>query len=248
MVMGGTRIIHRDRRLFASYVVILACGVGLVLSGSVTGMIAAVLALCGVLVRRRLSFKALCYGLTIIMLAYVAGTFLQHHTLGGRGVSPLDRLTASTGGGTIEQNTFESRLGTDRIALGWIAADPIFGRGLDPSAGATIDDLPVHNMFLLLWAQGGLLLALALLLVLTRMAHVVLAVGGRSDPLKEQLVGGALAALIFAMTAPITFQRYFWLPLILLLVYEEFTRGTTMGAGVRGGRAIASDASDRCDA
>jgi len=221
LALSSSRLIYRrPGRLVIDLLTVSMCGVGLVLSGSVTGMLAALAGIAALLVRNA-SPRTILYGMAVVIMSYVAGTLLQSYSPGGHGVSPLERLSLTTGAQGNDQNTLASRLESDRVGLDWISASPYFGRGLDPAVGLTDRKLPVHNFVLLIWAEGGLLLLAAAVIVVAKAGRIAISCGPALDPLREGLGASLVASLTYAMTAPVSYQRYFWLPVILLLAYEE---------------------------
>ncbi len=184
---------------------------GLVFSGSVSGMLCAITgALTALLLqprgKRALGFL-LIVGTGVSLLVF---SFYQQATLG---IDPLSRFYSATGQ-TSDTNTLALRLLTDEMGWEGIQRSPIVGVGLDiESGGVVLIGTQVHNIFLLYWLQGGILLLFALMIVL-------MASGGQlwraeHSPTKTLLIASTLTALLYAQTAPIMFQRYFWLPFIL---------------------------------
>ncbi|MCZ2846587.1 O-antigen ligase family protein [Modestobacter sp. VKM Ac-2978] len=197
------------------------CGIGLVLSGSVTGMASAVVAALVVLFRARIRLRTILVGAAGAGLALYIAVRIQGALTGG---DPLARLASATGrNGDI--STLEIRLRTWQSAWQRILESPFVGSGLDIISGGTYDGVTqAHNIFLLYWYQGGLLLLVALLVALTPAVRTMLYRRLPEAPMHEAAVGGAVAALAYAQTAPIMFQRYFWLPLVLLLVLADQRR------------------------
>lgn len=203
------------------------CTVGLVLCGSVTGMSSALLAVVFLLLRAHVRPSRLLQAGALAVAGLLVAGRLQSR-LTGRG--PLDRLRSATGGNG-DVSTLEIRLRTLRFAWAAVQDSPIVGRGLDAASGGTYDGVTLtHNIVLLYWFQGGLPLALALLVTLVSALPYVLARSASDPSLQEAAAGGAVAARVYAQTAPVMYQRYFWLPLVLLLVMADSPSRAPSGA------------------
>ena len=195
--------------------------VGLVSAGSVSGMLAAMVGVAVLLGRGR-SLRTVLKSVLIILIAYYVGV----HLLGHHGLSPLGRLKVTTSSSSpYGRDTTASRLATWHLAWNQIYRSPIIGRGLDVSSGVfhlppvpglPINALQTHNFLLLAWYQGGLLTVIGLLVA------VIYGLRGgwrRTDNLMAEVIFASLtAALVFALTGPVLFDRFFWFPLMLLLV------------------------------
>ena len=203
-------------------VALLFVGVGLVLSGSVTGMGAA---MTGVLVVafRRLSVRAV--GMLAAGAIAVVFVAIQLQEVLPYAADPVARLRETTGGG----GTLQARIDTDAYAWSHISHNPWTGVGLDMESGLTVSGglgplLQVHNMVLLAWFQGGLLLLAAVVLVVIVAVRTALKRAGDGlGALQDIALGGAVAAIVFAMTAPVLYHRYFWLPMFLSVTIGELS-------------------------
>jgi hypothetical protein len=170
---------------------------------------------------------------------------VQHKTNGA--LTPLQRIEQATGLGTFTVaqrglNTSQSRLETD--AAGWrgFRAHPLIGSGLDPASGIVDqqDQFQVHNLLLGAAYQGGLTLVIALLLPIVLSLRRGWQVA-RTSVLASQLYAGLVAAMVFALTAPSDFNRYFWIPIALVAAVHRISRETalavpTPSTWVRGAR------------
>jgi O-antigen ligase len=228
MAVGA--IFHRvqaQRWLMVGVVVFITTG--LVLSGSVTGMLAAVVGVTVLVVRGNAGARALV-GLAIVAVAF----FVGEHFLGHGSLTPLQRLQQATGGPTINgQDSFSQRLSTWGFAWSYIASDPIVGRGLDAASGLTNGGIfTIHNLFLLAWFQGGLA---TLAGVVTAVAWAVREGWRRSSQVLIELPFAAfIGAITYAMTGPVLFDRFFWFPaLMILAVHQLDTRRRGDGLSVR---------------
>lgn len=221
VIMAAGLLVYRglsSEKLVAGLAILAA--IGLILSGSVTGMLSAVVGITVLLVRRGVRLKAIAAVYLVLTASYIGGSFVQSAL--GFDVSPLARLERSTRGSVSSgENTFASRLKTHELARDEITRNPIIGRGLDDQSGKVLGDLSTHNFLLLAWFQGGVLFLCSMLLAVAAAARQ----GWHRNPpdaMKETLFAGAAGMFAFSMTAPILFQRHFWLPFVLLLAYGTF--------------------------
>jgi hypothetical protein len=196
--------------------------IGLVLSGSVSGMLAAVVGVALLIsINGATPKQILLFSIAAVPAWLIAGTVLinQNHAL-----SPLERFYQVTGmrSGPGE-NTMALRFATDAVGFERFTQHPITGVGLDPEASIVLGKLSVHNFWLAALYQGGIFFALGLTIIV---APSLLA-GWRARKL-SMLCGAtfasAVTAIVFALTAPSFFNRYFWLPVALLIAAIGVTR------------------------
>jgi len=202
---------HQRRKITLGFALVIV--MGLILSGSVTGMLAFLAGVAVYLSGRRITARGAVATGGAMLIAYFGTTALQSAVIGG--LTPLERFNQATGGGSVAgQNTLLSRLDTDRIAISGIAKSPLIGRGLDASSG-TVNGLPTHNMFLLAWWQGGFLVLLGLLLAIGSSVRPSALLSDRAG-LDRVLWASFVAAIVYAMSAPVLYDRFFWLSAVLL--------------------------------
>lgn len=213
---------------------VLAAVMGLVLCGSVTGMMCASAGLVLVLILSRMS-SVLIFGASTV-IAGLAAIVLNLNTLVPGATSPLTRLEDTTGNGSGE-STLQSRLESDIFALDGIAREPFLGVGLDSASGGTFDGVTLtHNMFLLAWFQGGLMFVLALVTVILFASQQLRSVPRHfAAPTKVGLVASLISALLFSMTGPVLFERWFWLPIILALALKSAYSSARMAQNPKSG-------------
>jgi O-antigen ligase len=205
---------------------------GLILSGSVSGFLAAV---CGLSVwivigrpGRRVVF-ALC------ALAFMALIVVLLQTI-RNGATPAARLASVFGQGPDKRGfvtTFQTRLDSDRAALSVIWHHPLIGIGLDNNSYLHAIGTLVHNIFLEAWLGGGFLAFLGLLLVVAGIAYAGL--GQLRSPAESRSMAAALLAsfiafCVFAMTAPALLSRYAWMPAGLILILIGIQRDGSMSS------------------
>ncbi len=138
---------------------------GLVLAGSVTGMLSAALAAILLIVRNKKRRSLGTFRLAAASLLGWAGVNHLHGLIPSVNL-PWTRFSEATGTlGSV--GTLQLRLLTDQYAISRIIDSPIRGVGLDPQSGGTYDGSTLtHNLILLVWMQGGFALLVAVLLVI----------------------------------------------------------------------------------
>jgi O-antigen ligase len=214
LVIGIGFVITRGHRFVALVGVSLAA-VGLILSGSVSGLLAVLVGLLVYVVRRHLRFGQL------VLLVIVGVAVLQLVSTIQADVSalsPVERLLQTLGlSNSGRYATSEIRAETYQVALTKFFESPIIGHGLDPQSGVVDGLFPAHNFILAAMFQGGVLVAIALVALLIRPLT-----GGwiRADRsiVSTQVLATMTAAIVFAMTAPSLYNRYLWIPVALVVV------------------------------
>lgn len=185
--------------------------IGLVLSGSVTGMMCAGIGIVAVFIVQRVRFGRALLSAAVVAAVIVVALNVQASLSGS--ADPFQRFADTTGQGE-GQSTLALRVLTYEYAWSRIGVDPFFGVGMGTTTGGTYDGVTqTHNMFLLFWFQGGLFLLVALILVLIHTARRF--AGAKRMVPRGPLLASVVAAFAFAMTGPVVFERWFWLPFVL---------------------------------
>lgn len=209
---------HRWRALDAVALAVLALSlVGVILSGSVSGMLATIVGFIVIAAFGGLSGRKLTAASVGAVIAAVVGTVLV--TLTSNGLSPIERTLQVLGltGGHQGTNTVASR--TVTIERGWagFSQHPWTGAGLDARSSTVWYDLAVHNLPVGLLYAGGIFFAFGVLGIIT--VHVSSGIARAfKQPLLVLALGLVAAELVFAMTAPSLYNRYLWVPVALLAV------------------------------
>jgi O-antigen ligase len=233
--------LYRQRAHRWIYVVsAIVIGVGLICTGSVSGMITALLgaiiamALGGVRAKQVLTIVA------VVAIAYVAGTAVQGAS--GKSLNPIQRFTAATGSQSGGSNSVGPRIGTWRGAFHGIVNSPFLGHGLDLYSGVTYTDPnnntpeETHDFVLMGWYQGGALFFVGELICIAEGLRRMF-LRGKRDPYRPVLVAGGVTVIAFALQAPMLFDRYFWLPFVLATTYPML-KGGTNGGGDSNGNSV----------
>ncbi|MDQ6898005.1 MAG: hypothetical protein M3072_00575 [Candidatus Dormibacteraeota bacterium] len=204
----------------------VACTVaGIILSGSVGGVLASAVALCWFLpallrtghlaqVRKR-------YLVAGLMVAAAAGSWLLSQPASSA-YSPISRIPAVVGNVNPQEATGLARLDVDRQAAAAIVEQPLLGNGLDDDSAFQQAGGLVHNMLLGAWFGGGLPAMVGVLMVLGSVALVARSVTRDAGSNQERVMALSLTAsllsfVVFGMTAPILYVRYGWVPGALLI-------------------------------
>jgi O-antigen ligase len=202
--------------------------VGIVLAGSVTGLIGAAAGVLAAIILGKFSLRS-CLGFVLSCGAgWIVAANVQKAIPGVS--SPLQRLADTTGQGS-GQSTLYLRLLSDQFAWNRIQDNPWFGAGLDDKSGATYDGITqTHNLALAVWFQGGILLLIAFLIVLSTAWMRAWAKRNRTTPLGVVVLAGMFGAVVFAMTGPVIFDRWFWFPFVLALALPAAKYGDELAA------------------
>ena len=223
--VDGTR---RSDRMIAT-VATGFIGAGLLLSGSVGGLLAASIGVLFWLAVRGLTVRSF----VSLSAAALAALFLMSATGSTNSPDPLDRIrrvtsaeefAAGTGGGTVYQ-----RVDGYREAWDHIARQPFVGVGLDEASSVKIlGEKLVHNMLINPWFSAGILGFLGVLLIVSGAVvtgtQVVRYASPAQRPLATALLASVVTFVIFAMGEPILFVRYGWFPTALLIALRAQQR------------------------
>jgi O-antigen ligase len=205
-------------RRIAGTVLVALVAAGLLLSGSVDGLIAAAVGLViwiwtGSAGRRGVSALVGLAALFVIAAGAATqfGLFLPGARIASVISSPQDPYA-----------TFYLRLQGFDLAWQWIGASPLVGVGFDSASATTATGDVVHNLVLATWFEGGLFALVGIVLVLLSATATAWRAWTRSkSPESRRLAATLLAALAsaiaFSMGNPILFQRYIWTPVFLVI-------------------------------
>jgi O-antigen ligase len=213
LVLGTTT---RGLKAMFYYLLVLLIGLGVILSGSVSGFITVTLGFFIWVMIGKPNIKLI---LTIILLGgSVVGLFGYQESKGY--VTPLSRIQSTTSYG--ENGTALHRLQTYELAWKEIKANPFIGKGYDEISNKTSNGFPVHNLFLAALYEGGLLALTGMIFIIVGIFYAGINSIKKAPSKKHYNLSLALfiafvCALIFGMTAPFLYQRYLWITAALLL-------------------------------
>ncbi len=207
--------------------------IGLVLSGSVTGLIAAAVGfvIWAIVARRSKELLAIA----AVLLIAVAGTsvvqVLRHAQ------PPVVRVAEVLGLGGPDRRafttTYRTRLSTDLAAVESIIHSPLVGAGLDNASAQDRLNSLVHNIYLEAGVGAGILgLIGAILITLAPLDGDMrrLLRDPSTGTVMAPLVGAAAAFLVFGMADPILLARYAWFPLALIVAVRRTAPSVTAAA------------------
>jgi O-antigen ligase len=222
-------------------------GAGLLLSGSVGGMGAAIVATILWLFLRGVTRRTV----VILGAATVCGLVLMSATGTTDSPSPMERIlrVTSTELPASEGGTLYSRLDVYGEAWDRIQHHPLIGVGLDEGSNEkALGPLLVHNVFLGPWFGAGILGLLGVVMLVVGLLKVggdlLRRTTGHERSLVAALFSGVVAFLVFAMGEPILYVRYGWFPAAILVAVSAQQRrlaadaraGLGMPSPVRGAR------------
>lgn len=203
------------------------CLIGLLLSGSVSGFFTVIVGLGCLVALREISVpRALALGGSGIFIALIA-LYIQGSTLNA--LTPIERLQQTLGyssrASAVDVNTSEARLETYTRGLDGFVHNPVAGSGYDYKSGIVYGGFQVHNLAFAAAYQGGIFLALGLLVAIfisLNSARLVL-----PSAFARSAIAIAVSATAFAMTAPSLYNRYFWIP----IAFCATVKGVAVSAG-----------------
>ncbi len=190
---------------------------GLVASGSVSGMFAAMFGTFVLVALRALKLRYLVLSGMLVVPALAYTLSLQAGADGA--LNPIERVMLTLGllddPSGVGVSSSESRFDTYRTAIAGIADRGMLGHGLDTQSMIVDGVFPAHNLFIGSAYGGGLALALLIAWAVFRPFA-----GGwiwsQHDRLVASLVAVGSTSIIFAMTAPSLYNRYLWIPLAIV--------------------------------
>jgi O-antigen ligase len=189
--------------------------VGIVVSGSFSGVLALLLGLgiAALSSRNRRQFVLIF----LMSLASVLAVWMFVAFSGASNYLPsfVSRYRQVTGQ-TRASSSVEGRVGSWQKVLETDATDLLFGQGLAETAGGVWADRTtefVHNTVLRAWFQGGIFLGIAFALIVVAILSAVIRSIARKECGTE--AGVLVAVLTYAMLSPLLEQRQFWLPVLI---------------------------------
>lgn len=213
---------YRARVRLFGVAVSAASLIGLVLSGSVSGMIAAAAGVVVYVIRRAIKWPLAVLGGGAGVAAAIIASNLQSQV--EVALDPFERLQQALGltaGGQYATAEFRAR--TYQAAWDSFLANPLVGNGLDTASAVADGEYAVHNLILAAAFQGGILLAIGLTIGLAR-PFTGRWIRRTRDIAVTQILAASIGMIVFAMTAPSLFNRYLWVPLALTIAWRAIMR------------------------
>lgn len=209
-------LIYVMRRRLIPWIASLAClvllGWGLMLTASFSGFAATLLTvlICLLLLGGfAYAFRLGLVGGIAVALFLASGASLPH-TFQQRVGSALETGDISKAG------TFLGR--SQLIEEAWTFAEQnsVIGMGVDRYRQLSAYDNPVHNLYLLIWNEGGIIAFAGLILLLTLLA--LMAAGGPPDrERKAPTVAVLVVFLIYTTSYPHMYSRMWIMPVMVML-------------------------------
>jgi O-antigen ligase len=204
--------IKRAIPIWVTIIVAIVLIVGLVLSASFTGFVGIVSALgiFAVVAAVRPRLRVILVAATIVAVLTQSGYSLP---------SAFEtRVAAALANGNLSQaGTYEGRMTLIEEAWQIVENHTLVGLGVDQYRAVSEERAPVHNMYLLIWAEGGIPALLGWLgMLATILAVAVLCY--RADRVTAALLISVLwTLLIFSMANPHMYNRIWAVPIALAL-------------------------------
>jgi O-antigen ligase len=195
---------------------------GLLLAASVSALICAVTGVAAMLAvaGRRLPVWPLALGVLAVIVYFGSGQPLPQ--------AFSTRIAPALDSGDIAAvGTFSGRYDLIREAWGMVGDTMVVGLGVDQYRVVAESGAPVHNLYLLLWTEGGLL-ALFGWLILLGVLVVAAITAFRRDRMTAALALSVTAAVTMSSTAsPHMYARFWVVPVLVAMafVFEYAARG-----------------------
>lgn len=198
--------------MLAAVVIALLLCWGLILAASFTGVAAAFISSSIMLSMAGRRAIGAAIGFAAVASALVAS-----------GIVPMpqvfqDRVGGAISSGDMEQaGTYTERAELIEEAWGYVEDYGIVGMGADQFREHSPTQQPVHNLYMLMWTEGGIFALVGLLMLHAMMIIMALGQFNRSRP--EALMALAIIAVfsIYTMASPHMFHRMWAMPLMLVL-------------------------------
>ena len=199
--------------------------IALIFSASVSGMATALVGVFVLLVKRGMKPRTIIATAVLLVGIYAVATALEGNGNGGENLNPFARVHQTTSSGS-GYDTVSPREDTWINAWRGIQQSPVLGHGIDQVTLQVYYDpylgiwYPAHNLPLLVWFGGGILMLTGFAIDMTTAFRRVTR-QGQKDATKDMLFAGMIVALFFSMQSPEMFDRWLWLPFILALTFQR---------------------------
>jgi O-antigen ligase len=147
----------------------------------------------------------------------------------------VQRVTRLGEGDSYVSGSIDSRTNGNAEVINSLDQVLVIGHGLDNFAQQDLEiEIGVHNMYLKLTYEAGLIAAVALVLILVFTLHQAwrLLLSTRSTMIHRDIcavLGCVVAAIVFANFQPTTIQRFYWLPIAMIQCYWTLRRSELAG-------------------
>lgn len=205
-------------RKYCVYIIAFIITVGLILSASISSLIAALISFIvwGIISRNKI--KKIVTSLLICSVCLLTVSF----SLKYGGISVLDRIKDVAAQNILYFETSVPRIEAYNLAWKSILKNPLVGVGAGPYAGTTETGDAVHNFILLNWYESGVFGLLGILIILGSLTIVGINVIKLSRSENERslsisLFSSYIAFLVIGMAQPIYFRRFGWISAALIM-------------------------------
>ncbi|WP_343517628.1 O-antigen ligase family protein [Sphingomonas sp.] len=202
---------------------------GLLLSGSFTGFTSTAIGIVAFLI---LDWGKRSIGMLFGIIALASAMLATGVALP---TAFQNRVAIALEAGDISRaGTFAGRMELVEEAWGIVGDTTFVGLGVDQYRVVSGDRAPVHNIYLLAWAEGGLLSLIGWLLMMLVPLSIAMRTFAYDRAAAALVIAVALPFLIFSNAAPHMYARSWVVPLILALGVA-LTRPSTEVMAVREG-------------
>jgi len=212
-------------RLLATTICIGILGLGLLLTGSVTGFVSAFFA-SGFFLLVAGEWRIVRASALLATIVAVLVSLGAIHSL----PEAFQRRVASAieQGDVSQAGTYVGREALIEEAWQLVDQTMLVGMGVDQFRVDSVDRMPVHNMYLLVWAEGGVFSLIGWLMMMT--LPIILSLYGFARDRGTAGLGLAVTFVFiaFSMAAPHMYSRSWSVPLIIAMavIVQRLRSGT----------------------
>lgn len=217
LISGGRSL----GNLLTMYIIFAFLCAGLILSGSVGGLFAAISSLClWVVFGKKLRSMLMLTILLSVVVSVILG--VQTDINGNRVFQDMTSRVLNGGPTDPYGGTLWSRIATYQAALQEVENNPIIGVGPQPGGAKTGTGFAVHNFLLGAWFEAGFLGIIGILTIIISVLGIGYTTFKQSVTREDKSLALALclssiAFFVYSMGAPGLYQRYGWIAVALLV-------------------------------
>ena len=207
--------------------IMLVLGIGLISTGSISGFISSVIAvscfiiisifLCRDQFEPRLSNKVVRIAPLMIIIGILG--ISQMSLFRDRILGSLLTLDPQ------EFGSFNIRINQISEALTYITSNPYFGLGAGGYQLITDFTVPVHNTYILVWVEGGIISFFGLIMIILAFYLISFqSLLSNRDLKSAALVATVIPFSMNMMTSTYSYARIYWIPVVILIYYFGYKR------------------------
>jgi O-antigen ligase len=189
-------------------------GIGLLLTGSVTGFASAVIssAIFVMVAGERRIVRA------SVLIATIVGVLVAMGAVKSLPDAFQRRVAAAIESGDVSTaGTYVGRRALIEEAWGMTDRTALVGIGVDQYRVDSADHMPVHNMYLLIWTEGGVFALIGWLMMMTLPIILSLYCIGRDRGTAGLGLAVTFVFIAFSMASPHMYSRSWTVPLIIAM-------------------------------